>query len=64
MKKSSRGDFMEEQIFCEHCGREIKERLEEFYDNHFGLILCEDCAFKMSTKEILAFFGIETRVKQ
>ena len=53
---------MDEQFFCECCGREIKERLEEFY--HFGLILCEDCAFKMSTKETLAFFGVEARIKQ
>ena len=53
---------MDEHVICDKCKHE-PVRLCEYY-GRFGLILCEDCAWKMSTKEILAFFGIETRVKQ
>ncbi len=53
---------MEEQIFCEHCGREIM-RLETYIELN-DIAICEDCYINMSTTEFIERIGGVIAVKE
>jgi hypothetical protein len=46
---------------CSKCGRNI-EYLENYFTKDEEIHLCDDCAWDMSTAEILQFFGVDKRV--